>query len=67
MFERRLAGAGSLSPPSLPHQLSTEGNSGRRRPSVIDDSEGRTYTSPDTTRIRLILQNPVLLQCLCAD
>lgn len=47
MFEKRLAGAGSTSPPSLPHQLSTEGNTGRRRPSVIDDSEGDYYMSPD--------------------
>jgi hypothetical protein len=50
MFERRLAAAGSSSPPSLLHQLSNEGNSGRRRPSVIDDSEGSNYSGPDTMR-----------------
>ncbi|MCJ1381200.1 hypothetical protein MMC17_004309 [Xylographa soralifera] len=41
MFERRLASPGTSSPPTLPHQLSGETRSARRRPSVIDDSEGK--------------------------
>ncbi|MCJ1249729.1 hypothetical protein MMC30_006955 [Trapelia coarctata] len=49
MFERRLAGDSSSSPPSLLHQLSNEGNSGRRRPSVIDDSE-EPRSSPVSAR-----------------
>ena len=41
MFERRLASPGTSSPQSLPYQLSEEPRSVRRRPSVIDDSEGK--------------------------
>ncbi|MCJ1431493.1 hypothetical protein MMC27_000846 [Xylographa pallens] len=41
MFERRLASPGTSSPPSLPHQSSDETRSAKRRPSVIDDSEGK--------------------------
>ncbi|MCJ1474481.1 hypothetical protein MMC13_003139 [Lambiella insularis] len=45
MFERRLAHQGSSSPPALPHQLPNGSNNGRRRPSVIDDSEGPRSSS----------------------
>ncbi|MCJ1294567.1 hypothetical protein MMC34_006125 [Xylographa carneopallida] len=41
MFERRLASPASSSPSALTHQLSGETRSVRRRPSVIDDSEGK--------------------------
>ena len=57
MFSRRLAPPGSSSPPSLPHQLSNESSRGARRPSTIEDTEGR-YLLPIDARFALTTQEP---------
>lgn len=43
MFAKRLKAEGSLSPPSLPNQLSGESDAGTRRQSTIDDTDGELF------------------------
>ena len=57
MFARRLAPAGSSSPANT---LPNEGRSNRRRPSVIDDSEG--VSSATSVRLRKVEGRPTELR-----
>ena len=58
MFQRRLAPAGSSSPPQLSHQLSNESTQGFRRPSTIDDTEGNVMRCSDDWFRSLISAEP---------